>query len=190
MESEMDVEEQVEANVEPEVEEFEVEKVVGKRTAKGKVQYNIKWKGFPSSENTWEPEQNLDCPELIQEYERAEKEKLRKEEERKEAEKAEKKEKTTKKKLSTSVTTEKEEEVVPKRSKVEKVIEKVGFQRGLEPEKIVGATDSSGQLTFLMKWKGSDEADLVTSEEANEKCPHVVIAFYEERLTWHTIAQQ
>ena len=61
-----------EAEVEGEEEknEWEVEKIVGKKLTNRKVFYNVKWKDYPDEENTWEPLSNLaSCPDLISQYE-------------------------------------------------------------------------------------------------------------------------
>ncbi|MEQ2276820.1 Chromobox protein 1, partial [Xenotaenia resolanae] len=122
-------------------------------------------------DNTWEPEENLDCPDLIAEY-------MQKHKEREE------KKKESKRKAASEASGDAEERASKK--KKEEGDKARGFGRGLQPERIIGATDSSGELMFLMKWKNSDEADLVPAKEANVKCPQVVISFYEERLTWHS----
>ncbi|RZF33670.1 hypothetical protein LSTR_LSTR007048 [Laodelphax striatellus] len=61
-----------------------------------------------------------------------------------------------------------------------------GFDRGLDPEKIMGATYSKGgELMLLMKWKGVEKPDLVLAKIANVRCPQIVINYYEETLTWY-----
>ncbi|XP_060089627.1 chromobox protein homolog 3-like [Heteronotia binoei] len=151
---------------EPEV--FVVEKVVGRRVANGKVEYFLKWKGFADADNTWEPEENLNCPELIQAFLNS-------------AKAGEEKAEGAKRKALPDG----ESEGSQPKEKQDCTDQPRGFARGLDPERIVGATDSGGELMFRMKWKGSGEADLVLAKEANVKCPQIVIAFYEERLTWH-----
>ncbi|XP_025083919.1 chromobox protein homolog 1-like [Pomacea canaliculata] len=153
-------------------EEYTVEKVVDSRIRNGKREYLLKWKGYPDSENTWEPDENLDCPDLIADFE-----------ERKKKREAEKKRKQQNGMEETSA---KRKKKVTDAKSAEDDNKPRGFDRGLQPERIIGATDSSGELMFLMKWKDSDEADLVPARQANVKCPQIVIAFYEERLTWHT----
>lgn len=59
-----------------------------------------------------------------------------------------------------------------------------GFARGLEPDKITGAIQLDSELLFLIKWKNSKASDLVPAQEANVKCPQVVIKYYENRLKW------
>lgn len=158
-------------------EEYEVETIVNKRLRKGKAEYLVKWKGWEDpDDNTWEPVAHLDCKELIDEYERvhagdavstasgsASAAKKGPDSSKRKAEDKGKNEKSAKK-----------PDTRPK-----------GFARGLTAEKIIGATNDPGELYFLIKWKGSDEADLVPAKEANIKIPQVVIKFYEERLNWY-----
>jgi hypothetical protein len=50
---------------EPE-EEWEVEEILKERMVNGKYEYLIKWKGYEPGESTWEPIENLNCPEVMQ----------------------------------------------------------------------------------------------------------------------------
>ncbi|XP_065285001.1 chromobox protein homolog 1-like [Dermacentor albipictus] len=152
-----------------EPEEFIVEKILDRRVRQGKVEYLLKWKGYGDSENTWEPEENLDCPGLIAQFEEKRKQKAES--------------------LQPSAAKMKDDADAPSRKKKKQDggdAKPRGFDRGLDPDRIIGATDSSGELMFLIKWKDCDEADIVPARVANVRCPQVVIRFYEERLTWDT----
>ncbi|KAI0986495.1 hypothetical protein GJ496_008105 [Pomphorhynchus laevis] len=135
------------------VEEYIVEKIVDKRIRNGKVEYLLKWKNYDYSDNTWEPEANLDCPDLIATFE------------------ANLKIKQAKQKVGS---------IDDETQKLD-IFNSKAFERGCVPEKILGATDASGEILFLMKWKNSSQVDLVPARVANLHCPQLVIQFYEER---------
>ncbi|XP_015367961.1 PREDICTED: chromobox protein homolog 3 [Diuraphis noxia] len=210
------------SEVEEQEEEYSVEKILDKRTRNNKTEYFLKWNGYDDTDNTWEPEENLDCEELIRDFEEKFRQKELKEKELKEKEKKKKEpERGRKRTLSNSTVTscassdagpskERKKTSSPQpKKKAEKsdvtenndkanddddddsVSEEKENDASeseaptKEAEKIIGATDSSGQLMFLLKWKGIEEADLISAKDANIMCPQIVIKFYEERLTWH-----
>jgi len=144
------------------MDENSVERVEDKRMVNGRTEYYLKWKGYPRSENTWEPVDQLDCPNLIANFEESLKNS---------------KEEVTVCDADSSTT-----DFIPVPRERQEL---TGFERGLEPSKILGATDASGQLMFLMKWKGCDRADMVPAKLAKIHCPQTVIKFYVERLSWH-----
>ena len=51
--------EQYRTEVEADEKEYEVERILGKQEISGKVHYLVKWKGYPTEENTWEPMEHL-----------------------------------------------------------------------------------------------------------------------------------
>ena len=120
-----------------EEDEFVVEKILDmKRDKNGKRLVYIKWKGYPESENSWEPEENcLGAIDLIKEFE---------EHQKHEKNNRKKHEHPTAKQCSEKwQTIEIPDDGVSPR----------GFDRGLLAERIIGATtDKNGELLFLMKW--------------------------------------
>jgi hypothetical protein len=51
-------------------EEYEVEQILGERTFGQwkKKQFLVQWKGYSTAHNSWEPEENVNAPELVKEY--------------------------------------------------------------------------------------------------------------------------
>lgn len=64
----------LETGTESDEELYNIEKIIGHKMIKGMPHYRIKWEGYPSSANTWEPIDVLEkCQDLIEEYHRKEK---------------------------------------------------------------------------------------------------------------------
>ncbi|KAJ2009953.1 hypothetical protein GGI04_000052 [Coemansia thaxteri] len=49
-------------------ESYTVEKIIDHKIEKGKKMYFLKWKGYDSIHNTWEPEEHLECQDLLAQY--------------------------------------------------------------------------------------------------------------------------
>ena len=95
------------------------------------IEYLLKWKGYGDEDNTWEPADNVDCDELIEEFERK---------------RAAKKKDSDKRKSGAAGGSGSSSDAKKKRSDDDRP---KGFDRGLDPERIIGATDSSGTLICL-----------------------------------------
>uniref|UniRef100_A0A914YIZ2 Chromo domain-containing protein n=1 Tax=Panagrolaimus superbus TaxID=310955 RepID=A0A914YIZ2_9BILA len=54
---------------------YVVEKIINKRGTARSLEYLIKWKNYGHKDNTWEPAENCDCPDLIKNFEREQKSK-------------------------------------------------------------------------------------------------------------------
>jgi len=164
-----------EENEEDNEEEFIVEKILKKRKKpNGKWEYFLKWSGFDDSYNTWEPKENMDCEEMLEEFERN----------------WAKEQKQGAKKVTKRRGSEHGIEFEPKQARLDisesTAPKKYGFDRGLDPLRIIGAIHTNGREEFLMKWKGTDEVDALSVQETKKRYPQIVIRFFEERMAWHS----
>ncbi|GFY61437.1 chromobox protein homolog 1 [Trichonephila inaurata madagascariensis] len=80
---------------------------------------------------------------------------------------------------------DKAEDGATERPVKEKADRRRGYERNLEPDRIVGATEKDGEILFLMRWKECEEPDLVPEKIANVRWPQIVIQFYKERILWY-----
>ncbi|CAL8247088.1 unnamed protein product [Lota lota] len=162
------------------VQEFLVEKIIRRRVFNGRVEYFLKWKGFTDADNTWEPQDNLDCPELIEEFLRNMHLSDNEEEQPQEF--------ILKEELSEQEAEICQQQVYREQSDGVVDVQKrdvTGANLDGEPECIIGSTDQHGELMFLIKWKNSGDVALLPAREASTRCPQVVVDFYQRKLTWH-----
>ena len=121
-------------------EDSSVEKVLDRRIGKsGEIEYLLKWNGSGSEDNSWEPYENLDCKDnkierkaAIDAFEKQYKEKQT----------------VAKKSITASDKRKTSQSGMDVKKKKANDPRPRGFDRGLDPERIIGATDSSGKSTF------------------------------------------
>ena len=157
-------------------ENYPVERIINKRRRNRRMEYLVKWQGYPNSSNTWEPDWNLDCKELLAEYEEAQLqeeqapiierplETAETEDEGEEAQLQEEQAPITECPLETAEMEDEgeeaplQEEQAPitecplETAEMEDEGEINGFAKGLQPERIISAKKVNGTIYFNMKW--------------------------------------
>merc|ERR1739838_410602 len=137
--------------------EWAVENIVNKRVTKlGRVEYFVKWKDYAENENTWEPADNLQCHDLIKQYE-------------------------DNLKLASEATKEIKEEIL---EPVAVIQEKVSPDPSdeYEVEKIIDKKSIRKKVYYFVKWKGFDHCDNTWEPVINlDTCPQLVIDFEKTR---------
>ncbi|ULT99999.1 hypothetical protein L3Y34_000925 [Caenorhabditis briggsae] len=143
---------------------FMVEKVLDKRSGKaGREEFLIQWQGFPASDSSWEPRENLQCIDLLEEFEKE----------------FAKREKPSRRKLkSPERSTSKQQQSTSKQQPApesletpneEEVFTKDNFSlHGKQLKCIVGITKTPGDLHFLCKFT-DDTARLIPAKEVNSR---------------------
>ncbi|CAD1468127.1 unnamed protein product, partial [Heterotrigona itama] len=167
--------------------EYEVQKIVGQRTIKGRRQFLVRWKGYDENSDTWEQEKDLNCLELIEEYlaENAENE----EDNSSNSKQLDSSTKSSKNKVTkVDKKSKKPKNNVKKQTENGKQItlsdeEKSGKddQKEFEVEKIIEVHFKKNKTKeFLIRWKGFTSADDTWEPEENLNCPELIAKFMQK----------
>jgi len=172
-----------EAGEDEEEEVYIVERIVKHRKKGSRVQYFLKWKGYPDSENTWEDESNVFAQDLIDDYwQNANQSKST----------PGRPTKTTPKTSATKTKTPKSEPVNKKRKIQEdddlqqQLIDSEDWEEQVDEVETV-ERNANGELMIYLNWK-SGHKTIHLAEIVNRKCPQKIIKFYESHLRFKTVS--
>lgn len=145
--------------------EYIIEKILDKTIdSKGCAKYLVKWQGYSSKDNTWEPiEYLVGCDKAMQAYEISQAHKL--------ADRINKRQ-------SVMQNNEYSNGHTAKRAKF----------RNYEVNDIMGATLLKGELYFLVSITDSTRKTFIRASLANKMLPGKVIDFYVKHIQWDTKA--
>lgn len=158
--------EQSGGEVDPNV--FEIEAIRSHRRIDDKIEYFVKWKYFPESENTWEPETNFNSSDIIEQYWNNLKKDIKQHKKH-----TDNKESAKQKQKASLKPTEKEE------STEEIKVLKMGRKRKLLS--ILGITIRNGQRCFVVK--SLHEGYLIISNDImKKKYLKELLEYYENHI--------
>ena len=183
---------------------YNIEKIIGRRKVNGKVEYKIKWEGYPINQCTWEPMKNLEsAKELVEEYDRSN---------------PETSQKSTNKKKSNSFLNKKRKEEKQKEENEEKEIKEEKIQEKNQNEKnedevklndddskqninesineksytiddslksVVTVKQQNQKLMAVvdkMEQNGEMKKDYIPTDELRKRNPWILLDFYESKI--------
>jgi hypothetical protein len=186
---------------------YQVEKILNKKLADGKLKYKVKWAGYPTSQCTWEPLENLsNVLDMVAKYENkatidspknryntynfnylnriASSSRSRSKSQHKKRIKVSSVKKDNKKNRISNIKKYKEE-IVPFASSDEDITYgSIEFDR---PERMLSAKMTGSAIKCLVEWRTrydgtKPENSFVFSKELKKNCPELLIEFYESLL--------
>lgn len=158
--------------------DYEVHLIVDEKKEKGETKFLVRWKGWSPDSDTWEPEESLNCPELIKKYRDNQKQKRP----------------STKRAASSSkvkYTEPDEDDIVEQVVSPKKKAKVVAAEdEDYEVEVIVDHKTEKGKKFYLVKWKGWADSNNTWEPESSLSCPAIVKKYLESSKVKKTTKNQ